>query len=164
MEHPFFKTKPLPCSPKEIKKLDIEYHDYLIREKEIKAKQEKQNEMMKRELQGTRQDRRDNEDSRDEKKERDRPINLKPKNQPDRLALLFGGGKKTQGEKLKRTERKDSDDNFENMGHPHKKNSFEMTYKNDSFKKRMPEFSNVSNNKDYDPYNSNTDKKNKFKR
>lgn len=159
MDHPFFKTKPHPCLPKQIKKLDIEYHDYLIREKEVKAKQEKQAEMMKRELAGTRHDRRENDESR-HKKESDIPINVKPKNQPDRLALLFNKQQdKSQVGKLKRIDKKDSDENFDDFA-TGKKNSFEMTYKNDGFKKRMPEFSSV---KDYDPYSSNNDRK-KYKR
>ena len=50
MEHPFFKTSPHPCYPSEIKKLETEYHDYLIREKELMKQKEKQNEMLKQEL------------------------------------------------------------------------------------------------------------------
>jgi len=50
MEHPFFRNAPMPCKPTEIKKLETEYHDYLIREKEIMRQKEKQNEMMKTEF------------------------------------------------------------------------------------------------------------------
>lgn len=52
MEHAFFKTAPLPCKPSDVKKLETEYHDYLIREKEIMKMKEKQNEMIKRESRG----------------------------------------------------------------------------------------------------------------